>query len=258
MHSNVGGGYPRAGMANVAFYWMLERLDEYGDLKYKPDVKRDALDHADPNGLMYDSRGGAAVFFRYHPREIKTLCEDKLTGTIKIHESVLKRMSARTANYGPAHLPGRFEAATSQILKGGAAGKIYEPEGEKGWLAIQKSIGWFTWSRKWLYALFLDFWIVVAAFAFWLWIYYPIDKATKMISPNWWLKHIADILDYFLPQFFDAFIQVVVVQRPLILLFGVVILLFLGFCAGFARRKTEEACEVARKITLGSGQPVED
>ena len=66
---------------------------------------------------MYNSRGGFAIFYRYQPRPIESLCTKKLVGRIKIHDSVLDRLELKTAGYTPENLPtpGTFDEAVTHL-----------------------------------------------------------------------------------------------------------------------------------------------
>ena len=118
VHSNVGGGYPRSGLANVTLKWMIERIkghaysldeDDRGLILNSEAV--DAVrDKANPHGKLYDSRGGLALFYRFQPRPIERLCagdNKPHRGPAKklIHDSVFDRMEHRTAGYAPGRLP---------------------------------------------------------------------------------------------------------------------------------------------------------
>ena len=94
-HSNVGGGYPRTGLSNVALEWMLKRAKDKGLVFIQDDVS--AVDaHANVQGKLYDSRDGFAVYYRYEPRDIEKICISQRTGqpyiaagNIKIHNTVI-------------------------------------------------------------------------------------------------------------------------------------------------------------------------
>ena len=117
MHSNVGGSYPEDHLAYIALDWMI------GEVAQKTRPKRTGLSFnknevaaikqkAQPLGKMYDSRRGAAVYYRYKPRRIHDLCNDKARGvsvkTPKIHHSVLDRIADVRVGYAPAAMPGKF------------------------------------------------------------------------------------------------------------------------------------------------------
>jgi uncharacterized protein (DUF2235 family) len=96
-HSDVGGGYPEAGLSDVALEWMAQRAREFGKLDFdeatlnlRPDAE--AKGH-DSFGTFYKVLGwlrgkseGTMRQFLAKP-EIKT-CED-------LHESVLRRARAK-------------------------------------------------------------------------------------------------------------------------------------------------------------------
>ena len=109
-HSNVGGGYERAGLADVALDWMMAKIgqDELG-LEFKSSAHEEIQGNATAHGQLYNSRDGFAIYFRYHPREIEQLSAGKMKDNIKIHHSVFERMHRRTANYAPGHLPNEFQ-----------------------------------------------------------------------------------------------------------------------------------------------------
>ncbi len=260
MHSNVGGGYQRAGLANVAHEWMIFQPHLHG-LKFKNGTKRKAAEDAHVQGRLYNSRDGAAIYYRYHPREIEKLCKGdgkknkaRISGTIKIHESVIRRMEKRTANYAPTHLPDTFETVATEDIRGKPT-TTYEPHKKDGWQACRAQIDRVTLFRKWLYGIFLEFTLVVVVSAGYFWIWPPLpwgNGSGREItwSLDWWTGHLADILNYVLPDFFGGLITVAIVQKPEIL--GWVILV-LGFLIGariWARRQTIKACEKARDIVV--------
>ena len=112
MHSNVGGGYERQGMANVALHWMMLRAKKHG-MVFKPGIEDEVYQDSNIHGRLYNSRDGLAIYYRYHPRQIKKLCENKLLNNIKLHSSTLERLKKRTANYTPVVLPAIFDVVDS-------------------------------------------------------------------------------------------------------------------------------------------------
>ena len=69
VHSNVGGGYPRSGLSDVALAWMMERASHHG-LVFIDDVQDAVEEAANVQGKLYDSRDGFGVYYRYQPRII--------------------------------------------------------------------------------------------------------------------------------------------------------------------------------------------
>nr|VFK77981.1 MAG: Uncharacterized alpha/beta hydrolase domain (DUF2235) [Candidatus Kentron sp. SD] len=131
MHSNVGGGYPKDQLAHVPLDWMLARAEDC-DLRVHPS-HREEFDHQiNAHGQMHDSRSGLAVYYRYHPRNIKKLWEEahgarktwcsgekeeksennQKMPPILVHESVLDRIERTTQDYAPVALPTKFQIVT--------------------------------------------------------------------------------------------------------------------------------------------------
>lgn len=131
VHSNVGGGYPKDGMAHVSLEWMVRRLEHLPKLKNKqfgsgvlhfnPLRKRVSV-ASDINGKQYNSRAGLAAFYRYKPRDICTLSEGStMQGAPLIHQSVIQRIRNTTAFYAP-YMIRNFRGVDSET--GEVSGKI--------------------------------------------------------------------------------------------------------------------------------------
>ena len=108
VHSNVGGGYPKKGMANVPLHWMMMRAEKYG-LKFKTDAVEDSRLAANVHSELYDSRKGPGVYYRYGPRKIDALCQAASIEEPKIHVTAVERMDRSTKSYGPVNLPNTFD-----------------------------------------------------------------------------------------------------------------------------------------------------
>jgi uncharacterized protein (DUF2235 family) len=109
VHSNVGGGYPRQGMSLVAMQWMMNQAYRSGLRFTKPDQDFYAS-HGNVHDKLHDSRAGLAVYYRFKPRDIHAMCDDKGVAP-KIHESVLDRIIAMSAGYAPGNIPGNVRFA---------------------------------------------------------------------------------------------------------------------------------------------------
>ena len=147
MHSNVGGGYERPELANVAYYWMLENID---GLIFKKGFLESARADANVNGRLYNSRQGFATFYRYHPRELKALCQAANT-EVKIHESAMDRLKRRTSNYAPTSFPPSFKIVDNQNNA-----QANTPVYMEHWKIFRKKIEKWIMTRKWLYAAFIE------------------------------------------------------------------------------------------------------
>ena len=245
MHSNVGGGYERAGLASVPLYWMMKRAQHHG-LVFTSDAMRDAHDASHVHGRMYNSRDGFALLYRYHPREIVGLCKytdkgevkDKLLGNIKIHHSVIERMNHRTAYYVPGHIPPAFDVVDDEVP---ANTVHHNPGNSANWVGIKKVIDkWVLW-RKRLYNLFFVTVMTIVGYAIYLWITPP-----EQWGREGYLGLLADFLDYISPDMFDGLIEVAIVQKPYSFVAAVSLLLFYYFVRRCMYKNTVKACEDLR------------
>lgn len=241
MHSNVGGGYHRAGMAHVALEWMMVRAQKQG-LIFKNNFFQTVRDDANPHGRIYDSRDGFAIFYRYHPREIKKLCKRKLKDNIKIHHSVIERMECKTANYAPGNLPMDFDVVTND----GAVIKTTSVKYKKEREASIKKINRWVFCRKWLYGIFLESTIAVAAFAL-IWRNEPLEPLQK---GNGIMRFIVDKLDFAIPDFLNGAISFAVIQHPEYFLGAFFMLIICWILRNFFRHRTVRACEELREQIL--------
>jgi uncharacterized protein (DUF2235 family) len=215
MHSNVGGGYPRAGMAYVPLYWMMMRAQHHG-LVFNEGAMEEACDTSHINGRMYDSRAGLAAFYRYHPRNITSLCDKRLLGNIKIHCSVLARVNRRTANYVPGQIPAGFDVVDNEIP---ANVVHHNPGSVAGWDDARRRIGRLVWIRKRLYGTMLASILAVVGYAVYLWNNPPVGLRKEFSNS------LAKAIDYFTLDMFDGLIYVVVVDKPIILVVASILLL---------------------------------
>ncbi|MGB5445486.1 MAG: DUF2235 domain-containing protein, partial [Psychromonas sp.] len=116
VHSDVGGGYPRNNLALVTLNWMISRVEaDVTDkgLVFVSSVRDLYTRQSDWNGPQHDSRSGLAVYYRYKPRNIEDLCNDKQAGVTiklpKLHRSVLERIRGRSLPYAPTGIPESYE-----------------------------------------------------------------------------------------------------------------------------------------------------
>ncbi len=86
MHSNVGGGYPKDGLAHTALKWMVDELCRIPDrvnpdpdgtnisseeiIKFEPNALKQVNNAANAHDRMYDSRRAFGRYYRYKPRNI--------------------------------------------------------------------------------------------------------------------------------------------------------------------------------------------
>jgi len=264
MHSNVGGGYSRTGMATVTLEWMMKKAKAQ-DLVFNADAIRNAHENADVHGRMYNSREGLAIYYRYHPREIEKVCNDrrneyKLDDKIKIHESVIDRMRRKTANYAPGLLPIDFEVVDNE---GKVKEKTCETDREDR-EKLKRKIKWWILLRKWLYGIFLESTLAIVFFVWW-WRNTPLDylkiqcvsdcaeKFTETASSTGQcMEFVADVLTYILPDFANGAITKAVLQNPWYFWGAVLLIICYGLLRWYLKSKTDNYCEKMRKKVLAS------
>lgn len=223
MHSNVGGGYERGGLADVPLDWMMERAAHH-DLIFNLSDRRQIQNRANSLGLIRDSRAGAGILYRYHPRNITELCQDGLgeekTKTPRVHTSVLDRMRARVDNYAPGYLPRRFNAVETRLASEGGVGvetpvDVVEtdvPASGKDWNQLTRRLKKGIVARKRVHSIMMFTLLVALVFGLFWWVRPP---------ANWgrsgFFGDIADVLDYVLPDLLGGLIEYTVVQHPIYL-----------------------------------------
>jgi uncharacterized protein (DUF2235 family) len=146
VHSDIGGGYSRDGLAHSTLVWMIERAKVCG-LVFLPFQEELLKPRVDPYDKLNDSRHGPAGYYRYRPRRLSDIYSQppyKLSLVAdfwhivdiwknrpdperevrrelanrddyvarpapKIHQSVLDRVRAGTDGYAPIVLPQTYD-----------------------------------------------------------------------------------------------------------------------------------------------------
>lgn len=200
MHSNVGGGYERQGMANVTMHWMMLRARKHG-LVFKPGFVEQVYQDSNIHGRLYDSRDGLAIYYRYHPRIIENLCEGKLLGNIKIHDSTCERLKKRTGNYAPYVLPSKCDVVGSSL---DGVAKTIDLSKDKERKKQQGIINNGITMRKWLYGGLADLTTLAVAYVVYYSIYNVDDGVSlfslimKSISEGDYLSLVNNLIEYHL------------------------------------------------------------
>lgn len=113
VHSNVGGGYPKQGMALVSLDWMIERARKAG-LEVQEGEQKSIRRQANVDDKLYNSRAGLAVYYRYLPRNIQRISEAHGIDTPKIHFTVFSRIHNGTEGYAPGYIPDGFKVEITE------------------------------------------------------------------------------------------------------------------------------------------------
>jgi uncharacterized protein (DUF2235 family) len=253
VHSNVGGGYPRSGMAFVTLDWMMTRAHKHG-LIFKTGALIETHDKANVFEKLYDSRDGVALYYRYAPRDIEALClrknennvtEKRLQGPVKIHNSVIKRLKYGTARYAPGFLPKEFEIISTDLTVPNRPCKINHTN--------KTNIKRVVDRRKWLYTIFAESTFFIFLASWWYWLCKPayIAPANPKSAENVF-THFADVLNYITPTFFDGFITYTVLINPYMLISIIIFFVTLLITRKMLLKKTQRECEVLRAEILKS------
>ena len=107
VHSNVGGGYPKQEVEHVVLEWMISGCtwDGTQGIEFDPGFETEVAQNANVHGKLYDSRSGAAAYYRYAPRNVGLHCRQSGIDKAKIHASVFDRIELETDGYNPGTIP---------------------------------------------------------------------------------------------------------------------------------------------------------
>ena len=160
VHSDVGGGYPRHGLALVSLDWMISKIEKgpanpFG-LSFLPDMRAEYQRRCDWNGIQHDSRAGLRAFYRYKPRSIEALrakagAKEGKEWLPRIHRSAFERIREKVVPYAPTGLPARYEIVTT---RGTAPSFETNTAAKARDLAMNRALDMVYW-RRWLYRAFL-------------------------------------------------------------------------------------------------------
>jgi len=172
VHSNVGGGYPRTGLSDIALQWMQSKAQAHGLVLYQDQLTA-IQDSANIYDKLYDSRDGVAIYYRYGPRNLIKLCDNKLKGNIAIHLSAYKKIKELSDGYAPDSIPSSFDLVDIDPANPAAATVIRKVNAEQPakWAALTSDMDEVIEKRKNLYRVFVELTmaIIVISGLFWVW-----------------------------------------------------------------------------------------
>ncbi len=126
VHSDVGGGYPKHTLSLVALDWMIIKAQSDSTDIGSPGLHliqqrcEKFLKHSDWHGPQHDSRSMAGAYYRYKPRDIEKLTNDRKNkihiNKPKIHRSVMERIANNVVLYAPTCLPEKYEVVSTRGL----------------------------------------------------------------------------------------------------------------------------------------------
>nr|WP_256031909.1 DUF2235 domain-containing protein [Methylocystis suflitae] len=108
VHSDVGGGYPDDMTAHCPLVWMIREAENAKPdraLNFHPTALADFRRTATPFGPLHNSRAGAAVLYRYDPRQV-TLTDPEKNPYCRpmVHHTVVERLVDGSDDYAPLAL----------------------------------------------------------------------------------------------------------------------------------------------------------
>jgi uncharacterized protein (DUF2235 family) len=246
VHSNVGGGYPDDSLAHIPLSWIMSEAQQCG-LKFKappkadPDALVGTMGSQDKDGRLYNSRAGFASSYRYGPRKLAELCDQKFSNKAgdsvkiampKIHESVFRRIKNNAHPCAPLGIPEKYEIVTDagqilpltnpptlpQVLP--QAHNQYEmPASARAREVAQERIWDLVWLRKIVYA-------VTALVGIFLFIF-PLLRSTppshEFESPVRWISDLIRLVGSVLPSIAQPWLDGYA-RNPIT--FAVIVLLF--------------------------------
>lgn len=271
MHSNVGGGYGRAGLSYLTCDWMMKKAMAHGLVLCREDC-RNAEIEGNVYGKMHDSREGFGVYYRFAPRDMVMLnCKadkepgssrssfrrcmkqfdrfraqrSRLTGPIKIHRSVIERMALKTNGYATGFLPYEIE-----IVSDGADSKIVTVAPRKeAWKANIEAVRKIANQRRRLYHYFVETTLVLLLFVIWFWVY---PQKPAFASSGGMMTQIANFLIGITPGFCSGAITFVFKVWPATLVVLAAAIAVYVVHRGRLRARAEEAANAVRKTFLST------
>jgi uncharacterized protein (DUF2235 family) len=262
MHSNVGGGYPDDALAFVPLYWILEEAKKRGLIfKSGPDADPDTTkwirSSQDKDGRLYDSRSGLGGYYRYGPRKIADLCNDKDAGVSipvpKIHHSAFGRIDSGCNSYAPIGLPEKYAVVREDgFVAAPSHGGTETPAQATARYDAQERLWNYVWMRRLAYFATLAATFHLVAF----WLFHTIDRQHEYQSSIRLVSEMVRAVESVLPRpvhwWTDRY-----AANPEWFLGGIAILAALLFISSSLSGKIKD---VMRQIWLsrGAASPVPD
>ena len=204
MHSDVGGGYPDDALSYVSLNWMVDQAE--GLLLKKKELE-DIRTGADPLGKLYDSRKGTGGFYRYLPRKMELLTQDKLWKDSKvaiprpkIHESVFQRIKEGVDRYAPIVLPPHYAVVKNDGNIVDSAQVLEHATQSQARAHLQENI----WNLVWWKRVFYFLSILVAS----LLVAFPLYFHPTEVCEEWacFISPVIGWAGVFLPSFAETWL----------------------------------------------------
>jgi uncharacterized protein (DUF2235 family) len=199
VHSNVGGGYPDDSLAHVSLLWMAAEACKQG-LRLHSRMRSEWAARADPNGPISDSRRGLGAYYRYNPRSIQKLTDDRFADVRvprpKIHESVIERIKVGLGDYAPIVLPDTYDIVGGTGALSSGAGTFEHPTQSASRCGDQERVWNLVWWRRITYFTTVALTTLLLARPF---VFDSDAGGLFTMRPNW-TKPIVELLAMFVPD----------------------------------------------------------
>lgn len=254
VHSNVGGGYPRTGMSDVALEWMMAKAEAHG-LVFTTDHKEDMQESANVFDKLYNSRDGIAVYYRYGPRNLEELCQGKLTtqnNLIAIHETAYKKIKDISDTYAPDGLPSRFNVVDIDPASPGNSITqrvvAVAPSNQANWNTLADEMNGFIKNRQILYRVFVEMTMLILVLSALFWLHPEWVGDSLACTEFKLLSWIANFLIYITPGGFKNFITYVVCVQPLVFLGMLAVLCLIYWLSKSFTSKLDQVCRERNEL----------
>ncbi|MBF0379432.1 MAG: DUF2235 domain-containing protein [Magnetococcales bacterium] len=260
VHSNVGGGYPRAGLSDVALEWMMKRAEKCG-LRFNPGSIEEVYYSANVQGELFDSRKNLGVFYRYGPRDINGLCRiDQETplikpGTIKIHNTVIERMKRATDSYAPGFLPDQFQITKTAVDSEIITERIITDKSK--WDRLSEKLSDYVKTKQLVYRAFIETTLLVMLLPL---IVPEVRTCTKDCDVGYVgaMEYINDVLISMAPAFMENMIYFSTITQPWIFFAFILYMMWFFMLPNHALGKhVQKASEQKRAIFLKAIDPAD-
>lgn len=279
MHADVGGGYSDDSLAYVSLTWMIEHAEATG-VRLLADARKKIVDYRNICGPVHDSRGGAGAFYRYQPRYIGAWIDypfdpkygghvrpatqlyrdptidrgrykDRglLVEPIRLHKSVIQRLTLATDGYAPINLPLHYREDDG--LRGSTiSGADFDRKDVRPLLlAMGDNIKW----RRIFYFLAMLSCVALAIKPLWPGLPF-FSSVSGVVDARTDIFPLEAMINAILPEFLHGWTHSV--TEDLFASLGVVFLIFLFTALGVSREKA--MVDLSRSLWKArlEGQPV--
>ena len=250
MHSNVGGSYPEDQLAHISLAWMIDEARETPDrpgLFIADDAIANIRSQATPLGKMYDSRRGVSNYYRYKPRDITALSNQKgkdwkiEVKTPKIHHSVIDRIADSTVGYAPSGVPGVFDVVghDGHLLSLASDHRYHETSNQRQRREdiLERVKSHIFWRR------FAYFFLLLVTLSLLIMPHFrPATHGLKREGASYYLGWVFDRFSGILPNFSTYWTEAWV-QAPACFIGGVVCLILFYFWSDWIKGNIQQVAE---------------